>query len=451
MKPADLYSLIDQNQQQIDANGAFDQDILKKINYKFRLDWNYYSNRMEGGTLTREETRSVMVGNIDVKGKPLKDVLEMNGHDKTVLEILKMGKGIERIAERRVKAIHKAIMHEDDPELANSIGEWKTTRNEIINYKGEKIAFADPSEVKELVHKLLDITNAELEKYDSGKPSKHPLEIAAQFHIDFVTIHPFYDGNGRTTRILTNLILISCGFPPVIIKEQHKKRYYQLLADIQAYGGDPDLFYTFLGERLIESQEIVLHAIEGKDIEEEDDFMKEILWLKEKTKNETAPKSPKTVHLVFENIKTQVWEKLSQTLEQVGELFADKKATHYVNHLEEQFRTRNLLQNPLEISTKPKEPLVFGYNVYKTDIHLIEWRHTMFGLSADLIGGDVVVKLLVELNYDSYTITLKLDDIDLYTYNNHYNSFNLSKEAEKMNRILKSSLLEKIQFRLNVD
>jgi len=270
---------IDELQQKINAFGVLSSDVKKKINYKFRLDWNYYSNRMEGGTLTREETRSVMVGNIDVKGKPLKDVMEMNGHDKVVLDILKIGKGELRIAEKRIKDIHKAIMHEEDAEKVSQIGNWKSRPNEIINYKNEKISFTPPSEVAEAVHDLLNKTNTELDSFFGNKESLHPTVIAARFHIGYVSIHPFYDGNGRTARILTNLLLISCGLPPIIIKDKHKQAYYQLLADIQAYGGNAELFYDFIDERMIESQQLVLDAIEGKDIEQPDDIDKKLALL----------------------------------------------------------------------------------------------------------------------------------------------------------------------------
>ena len=72
---------IDHFQNQIALHGKLSDNILKRINYKFRLDWNYYSNSMEGNTLTEEETRSVMINNITLQGKPLKDILEMKGHD----------------------------------------------------------------------------------------------------------------------------------------------------------------------------------------------------------------------------------------------------------------------------------------------------------------------------------------------------------------------------------
>jgi Fic family protein len=279
MRFNDILQNIEENQERISSYDKFDDAILKKINYKLRLDWNYYSNRMEGGTLTKAETRSVMVGNIDVKGKPFKDVAEMTGHDKIVLEVLKMSKGELSISEKRIKEIHKAIMYEEDAEKAFQIGKWKSEPNEIINYKGEKISFTQPSEVGVELHKLIGCANAELDKYYAGKKSKHPVEIAAQFHIDFVSVHPFYDGNGRTTRVLTNILLMACGYPTIIIKDEYKKAYYKLLGDIQAYGGNTDLFYEFIAERVLDTQQLILDAIEGKDIDEPDDIDKKIALL----------------------------------------------------------------------------------------------------------------------------------------------------------------------------
>jgi Fic family protein len=279
MKFEEILKDIDDNQQKIAGHGAFNQELLNKVNYKLRLDWNYYSNRMEGGTLTREETRSVMVGNIDVSGKPLKDVMEMNGHNKMVLEVLKMSSGTIRVSEKRMKEIHAAIMYEEDDSKRSEIGNWKSFANEIINYQDEKIDFALPSEVPEKIHSLLDNINAYLDAYFTGKAKEHPIAKIAQFHIDFLTIHPFYDGNGRTARVLTNILLMACKYPIIIIKEEHKTNYYRLLADVQVYGGAPDLFYTFLGERIIDTQTILLNVIDGKSIDEPDDLDKKILLL----------------------------------------------------------------------------------------------------------------------------------------------------------------------------
>lgn len=165
MKLTEILHTIDENQKKITSYGTFNFDILKKINYKLRLDWNYFSNRMEGGTLTKEETRSVMVGNIDVSGKPIKDVFEMKGHDTIVREVLRMSKGEARLSERRIRDIHKAIMYEEDADRVKEIGNWKSYANEIITYQNEKINFTSPGKVAEEIHDLLNRTNAYFDKF----------------------------------------------------------------------------------------------------------------------------------------------------------------------------------------------------------------------------------------------------------------------------------------------
>lgn len=326
---------IDANQDLIASKGKFSVEVLKKINYKLRLDWNYYSNRMEGGTLTREETRSVMVGNIDVKGKPFKDVAEMNGHDKVVQEVLQMSRGELRLSERRIKDIHKAIMYEEDITENKKIGVWKKTANEIINYQHEKFDFTNPSEVPDKIHELLNNINAFLDKYHQGKAKQHPLEAIGQFHLEYLTIHPFYDGNGRTARILTNILFMSCGYPLIIIKEEQKSSYYKLLADIQVYGGDIQLLLSFLGDRILETQKIVINAIEGKEIEEPDDLDKEIaMWKKQTMVNniDTLHRNHELIYGLYKNCIRKVFELFEIKSTQFHDMFGKASITYYINN-----------------------------------------------------------------------------------------------------------------------
>lgn len=291
---------IEKLQANIDGCGKLDDDILNKINYKLRLDWNYYSNRMEGGTLTRPETKQVMAG-VSVAEKPLNDVKEMSGHDKAVQEILHISKGNMRISEKRIKSLHHLIMNEDDDQKAALIGKWKEENNEVINYKGEKQLFQSWNEVPEAIHKLLDRTNAELDAYFAKKKNaKHPLFIASDFHLDFLYIHPFYDGNGRSARLLTNLILISCGYPPIIITDATKEVYYRFISEVQSYGADKELFYTLMGNQMIETQKLILDAIAGKDLSDEDDFDKELALLKNQFGDDDNQ-----VKIAFEDVDTK--------------------------------------------------------------------------------------------------------------------------------------------------
>jgi Fic family protein len=285
----EILNQIDGLQNKIESHGRLDKDVLNKIQYRFRLDWNYHSNAMEGNSLTQSETRSVMINNITIEGKPLRDVLEIRGHDTVITDILRIGKGELRLSEKRIKDIHKAIIHEDNPKLAQKVGHWKTEPNYLINYKNEKYEFVLPDEVPEQMHTLINWLNAQRDLILTGKETAlHPVLLAFHFHLRYVGIHPFYDGNGRTARIFTNLILISFGYPPVIIEVGKKNIYNQYLADIQAYGGSPDLYLEFMCKQLTHSQEVVLIAIEGGDIEHPDDIDKKILLL-EKELNAVDP------------------------------------------------------------------------------------------------------------------------------------------------------------------
>jgi Fic family protein len=260
---------IDKLQEQIVAYGKLADDVLKKINYKLRLEWNYTSNSMEGNSLTKSETRSVMIGNITVNAKPIKDILEVKGHDEVISAIMKMGKGELNISEKRIKEIHIGIMHEEDQEKKKMIGQWKKDNNYLYNYKNERFDFVAPADVPERMHQLVNWINNEKDKITrKQQDALHPVMLALRFNLEYVTIHPFYDGNGRTSRILTNLILISYGYPPLYIKENERAAYYQYLADIQGYGGEPDIFYEYMTELIIRSQEIIVDAIEGREITE---------------------------------------------------------------------------------------------------------------------------------------------------------------------------------------
>ncbi|RYX83233.1 Fic family protein, partial [bacterium] len=321
----DKLNQLDLLQANIQKHGSLSTEILNKINYKFRLEWNYTSNSMEGNSLTKRETRTVMVGLVDVNDKPIKDVMEIRQHDAVISAIMKIGKGELNISETRIKQIHKGIMYEEDPEKLKYVGEWKNTDNYLYNIAGERFDFVSHTEVKERIHLLINWLNTEKEKIAQGKKETiHPAILAFQFHLDYLTIHPFYDGNGRTARILSNLILIAYGFPPFYIKGDEKEKYYQYLTDIQSYGGNPDLFYEFMSDLLLRSMQIIADAIEGKSIEDQDDIDKEITLFKLSLDKKNERKEIRSQENIFKIIETSaipLFQKFLSKLSQFDDFF----------------------------------------------------------------------------------------------------------------------------------
>jgi len=325
MSYTDKLNEVDFLQATIQKNGLLSTELLTKINYKLRLEWNYTSNSMEGNSLTKRETRTVMVGLVDVDDKPIKDIMEIRQHDAVISMIMKMGKGELNISETRIKQIHKGIMYEEDPEKLKYVGEWKNTDNYLYNTAGERFDFVSHTNVKKKVHLLINWLNTEKEKITQGKKdTTHPAILAFQFHLDYLTIHPFYDGNGRTARILSNLILIAYGFPPIYIKEDEKRNYYQYLTDIQSHGGSPDLFYEFMSGLLLRSMQLITDAIEGKNIEDQDDIDKEIALFKlslDKNKERKEVRNHENIIKVIEKSAVPLFQKFLSKLSQFDDLF----------------------------------------------------------------------------------------------------------------------------------
>jgi len=203
-----------------------------RIMQKFRLDWNYHSNHIEGNSLTYGETKALILFGITAQGKPLKDHFEMSGHDEAVKWILDIIKEERPLTENFIRELHKLILKEpyevdaitpdgNPTKKRIEIGQYKSIPNHVKTKTGEIFRFASPEETPALMKDLL-----EWHRIETSKESFNPVLIASEFHYKFIRIHPFDDGNGRTARILMNFILLQNGFPPVIIKTDDKINYF---------------------------------------------------------------------------------------------------------------------------------------------------------------------------------------------------------------------------------
>jgi Fic family protein len=308
---------------ELDSYSPISNDRLQKINYKFRLEWNYHSNKMEGGTLTFEETRSVMMAQLEIHGKPLRDVLEMRGHDEVIKNIQKIGRGDVRLTENRIKDIHKAIIFEAD----DLPGVLKSRNNYIYNYAGERFDFTPKEETAAALNTLTNWLDNELKALkNKQKKSKRAIpDIAFEYHLRFLTIHPFLDGNGRTGRILMNLILISNGYPPIIIRTEEKDVYSKLIAHAQQYEENPIPFYEMLGSLLIRSLQTCIKAAKGDNIFELEDWEKRLQLLEvQQPIEQDIVKSEKIVNDILDNTFLPLLNYAAIKLSSFDKLFTHK-------------------------------------------------------------------------------------------------------------------------------
>jgi len=362
----DHLQTIDDLQKRILDAGPLSPEAKRKLDYRFRLDWNYHSNVMEGSSLTQQETRSIMLGNITVSGKPIKDVLEMQGHDEVVTKLLGMARGELNLSEARIKEVHKAIVREDEPAKQAQVGHWKTDPNWLTNYKGEQIDFTPPAEVPEAMHQLLDRTKADIEKIErKAKDAPHPALVAFAFHRDYVTIHPFHDGNGRTARIFSNLLLMRFGYAPVIVHVEEKETYNRYLAEVQVYDAPTDLFDSFMAERLIRAQELVIDAIEGKDLTEPDDLDKRLKLLELITtdgKTDPIKRDVESITRLYEVVLKPMFRSFVDGMGKLSSFFSEITYSMNVNGSEQEAISNKdrLFDDVMESMTHADELNMYG-------------------------------------------------------------------------------------------
>lgn len=299
----ELIKEIDKRKMQLDAYGELSDDVKKLLWDKIRLEWNYHSNAIEGNQLTLGETKSLLLLGLTAKGKPLKDVLDMKGHEKGLQYLYSVANKEINITEKVIEKFHSIIMSdpfEDNQDVVP--GKYKSVPNEIIiNEIGEKVEFTLPEDVIPEMNKLINWLSNVMNppKRSRRKYTLHPLLIATTFHLEFVLIHPFADGNGRMSRILMNLILMQCGFPPVVIKVEDRENYINSLNRARHEG--VEVFAEFIGECLLRSLDMYNNAAEGKPIDEPNDVEKRIAVL---TTRLSKVKPGKIRHSAEEAIKT---------------------------------------------------------------------------------------------------------------------------------------------------
>ncbi len=210
-------------------------EALRNLEHYYDVEITYTSNAIEGNTLTAVETTLVIEQGITITGRPLKDHLEALDHYDAIRYVRELASEKRSLIENDLRNLHRLTMQRSRPDIA---GKYADLARYVRTETG-RFEFPSPAEIPALMGDFAGWL---------GSAPATP-EIAFTAHRRFVDIHPFNDGNGRTARLLMNLILIRGGYPPVSVHPEDRLAYIRALQQSQA-GQGTESFDTLLYERL---------------------------------------------------------------------------------------------------------------------------------------------------------------------------------------------------------
>ncbi|MDR0733419.1 MAG: Fic family protein [Dysgonamonadaceae bacterium] len=203
----------------LQAIRPLDTEALRKIKAAFEMEYTYESNRIEGNTLTLQETALVVSEGVTIGGKSIMEHLEAINHAQAVEFIKEIASNDIEITERTIQEIHALVLHGINRQQA---GKYRSVPVMIV---GSRHTPPQPYLIEPQMEKfIIDYKTME-------EAATHTILIAAYLHDELVKIHPFIDGNGRTSRLLMNLYLLSKGYIITSLKANNeaKQAYYTAL------------------------------------------------------------------------------------------------------------------------------------------------------------------------------------------------------------------------------
>ncbi len=291
-----LLARIDALQEEIEALRPLEPNLLGRIDQRFRIDWNYHGNNIEGNSYDYGETKALLLHGLCAGGKPLRDSLELRGHNTAILSLHELAHSNTLLTENTILSIHKQIFGGDPytVEVTNGHvagktivpGRYKQEANHIRTSTGEMFYFTEPRAVPLEIRELL-----EWYRREEAAGELHPVALAAILHYRFVRINPFDTGNDRVAGILMNHMLMKHGYPVVIVKAEERRSSSgndRSFALRQANGESLDSYVTYIASQEIPSQELWLRGARGASLE---DIDTEIALLKARIRRPDLVKS----------------------------------------------------------------------------------------------------------------------------------------------------------------
>ncbi|MCT1902970.1 Fic family protein [Oceanobacillus sojae] len=232
--------------EQLDKKRPLPYEVVKDMKEDFYIKNTYHSNAIEGNTLTLYETKAVLEDGITIQGKSFREHAEANNHKEAIEYVEELINDNVPLSQRTMKDIHAIVMQGIDRTIA---GKYRNTAALITGAN-----HTPPSH-----EKIQDEMDNLMDWYEKNN-DLHPVEKASLLHAKIVNIHPFSDGNGRTSRLLMNFELMKAGFPPITIEKDDRFRYYEVL-DISGTKGDYEPFILFTAEREVDTLENYLEFL----------------------------------------------------------------------------------------------------------------------------------------------------------------------------------------------
>ena len=210
-----LFAVIDAKKLLLDSKRPLPEHTVKSLRDHLLIEWTYHTNAIEGNTLTLVETKVVLEG-ITIGGKTLREHLEVINHREAIVYLEEIVSKNEPLSEWQIRNIHRLVLSKIDDANAGV-------------YRKENVRIAGAKHIPPTFYELAGEMQRLMEWYEGEGSVLHPVARAAHLHIKFGGIHPFVDGNGRTSRLLLNFELMKHGYPPVVIRKESRLTYYDAL------------------------------------------------------------------------------------------------------------------------------------------------------------------------------------------------------------------------------
>lgn len=223
------------------------QGELKRLREEFTVSNCYNSNAIEGSTLTLRETAMILQEGITIAEKPVKEHLEAIGHRDAFDYITELVSADTELSERVIKEIHSLVLMADRENRG-------VYRRVPVMIMGSEHTPPQPYLVPKLMEQLV---------IDYKNSSDDVITAVSRLHLEFESIHPFIDGNGRTGRLLLNFELMKSGLLPVNIKFADRMKYYDCFDDYRATGS-PDTLVSLVANYEIQELERYIGIIENQ-------------------------------------------------------------------------------------------------------------------------------------------------------------------------------------------